>query len=209
MDRLRAAGWTWAAIAQAAGLTDQGVYYIRGARTVQRATYTAIMSIPVVDGDGMVDSLGSARRIQALMAIGWSQAECARRLKMTPQRLWHTMQHKRIRADKARAIDALFRELCMTPGKSVRARNYAHASGWPPPLGWDCIDDPNETPNLGDRYASFLERYEDAISIGIPLLELPRRLGLLPDSLAASMRRNNIPVPNELYSLCSARRKTA
>jgi hypothetical protein len=31
----------------------------------------------------------------------------------------------------------------------VRARNLAARHGWLPPLAWDDIDDPNETPDFG------------------------------------------------------------
>lgn len=91
-----------------------------------------------------VPALGTLRRVQALVAIGWTIAELARRLDIPRLRLDRLDERSHVQAQTARAVDALFRELCMTPGPSNRARRAAERKGWPPPLAWDDIDNPRE-----------------------------------------------------------------
>jgi hypothetical protein len=51
-------------------------------------------------------------------------------------------------------IDALFRELSMTPGPSAITRRRALRFGWLPPLAWTNIDDPDERPEQGSVESS-------------------------------------------------------
>jgi hypothetical protein len=58
-----------------------------------------------------------------------------------------------VRRNVAEAILALYDDLSMTPADGPgawRALSDARKHGWAPPLAWDDIDDPNETPDTGE-----------------------------------------------------------
>lgn len=97
----------------------------------------------------VVDATGTRRRIRALMRIGWSLHEQARRLGVAVQSLSRThRQRDHVLLSTAQKVAALYDELSMTPGTCVRARNHAERRNWPPPLAWDDdeIDDPAAQP---------------------------------------------------------------
>lgn len=104
-----------------------------------------------------VPGVGTARRVQALIALGWSHHQLAARLGVS-----HDMPAKWARAGgsfvmrrTADRVDAVFRELCMTPPpedttrlrrEAAYARTLARKRGWVTALAWDDIDDPDEQP---------------------------------------------------------------
>lgn len=101
---------------------------------------------------GYVPGHGTRRRIRALTAIGWPYQELAVRLGVTwsgasqlARRPESTPVTPRIRD----AIAALYEELSMVPGPSLRARTWAAKRNWAPPLAWDddTIDDPEARPS--------------------------------------------------------------
>lgn len=99
------------------------------------------------------DSTGTARRLQALVSIGYSLTELSRRLDLHAQYLGQlTNRPTATVAEKTySAVRALFAELWAHPVEDPtgrRARALARAHGWVGPLAWDDIDDPAETPNL-------------------------------------------------------------
>lgn len=104
-----------------------------------------------------IDSTGTARRIQALAAIGWSYPLIAARLGVKTPRVGHLARqmHDRVTRTVHNQVAAMYRELCMkTPPQGTRAERYAvtrakasaAANQWAPPLAWDNIDDPTDTP---------------------------------------------------------------
>jgi hypothetical protein len=126
-------------------------------RRIRPETEAKILAVrPSLDALGskaLVDATGARRRLQALVALGHSQASLARRLSITPQNFTTTMAAQRLTAATARAIRDLYDQLWNVPPdesahrariSASRARNTARASGWPPPLAWDDdqIDDP-------------------------------------------------------------------
>jgi hypothetical protein len=92
-----------------------------------------------------VDASGARRRIHALVAIGWPFAQLGRRLGTNGGNLATMINRPRITAATARAIRDLYDRLWdadptahgVTEQAATRARNTAHAHGWPPPAGWD------------------------------------------------------------------------
>jgi hypothetical protein len=94
-----------------------------------------------------VDATGTARRIHALMALGWPSREIALRCGWTTgeavlevsRRTW---VYNNTRATIARVYD----ELSMTPGPSASTRRRAALNGWLVPLMWDDIDRDPEPP---------------------------------------------------------------
>lgn len=102
-----------------------------------------------------VPTHGVTRRLRALSAMGYSSYYIADRLGVLQSSLRGLYQgtQPRTRATTFDTIEALFDELCMTPGPSNSAMIRARKKGWLPPLAWDDIDDPNE----GEATASVSE----------------------------------------------------
>lgn len=98
-----------------------------------------------------VDSIGTIRRLRALLALGHRYADIAA---LTPYRAAFlgalaTGRRPRVNADTADLVRAVYDRLSMTVGPSVRTRSYARNRGWPPPLAWNegAIDDPAARPS--------------------------------------------------------------
>lgn len=165
---LNRAGFAWCQIAELTGLTEQGLYKVRDGQRVQVDTQTKILSIPLperFEGRGRVDSIGVQRRIQALVAMGWTQREQELRMGITYRRLATVLLRPQIYTPLARRIVALYDELSMTHGPSTRSRAIAKRKGWAVPLAWsdDTIDDPTAVPDTGEkcRVLTFPEKLQE------------------------------------------------
>ncbi|MEE6273487.1 hypothetical protein V2J56_09025 [Georgenia sp. MJ206] len=161
LDVLLEAGWTPAAIADAAGLSRSVTHAIAARRqaTVRVATGRALLGVrpSTMRGRpnprGFVPAVGTRRRIEALLALGWPHtvmsAECGFAT--------HVKLHQRgecvSRATHDGAV-AMYERWSMTPGPSATTRTRAAALGYAPPLAWDDIDDPDEVPAHDARPAS-------------------------------------------------------
>jgi hypothetical protein len=109
----------------------------------------------------MVPSLGTRRRIGALVALGYTYAAIGERAGVTLSAVYRTLQRpSTIRREVAERYAAIYDELCMTPpprDTRQQKRDYAYAqtvarrNNWLPPLAWVDIDDPNEQPNLSAK----------------------------------------------------------
>jgi hypothetical protein len=105
----------------------------------------------------LVSSLGSLRRLQALVVIGWSQNKLASKLRMGQRNFCRLMRSTHVTAATALRIRVLFDELWdqQPPAETgpqrcaiARARNHAAAAGWVSPLAWDeDLDDPRARPH--------------------------------------------------------------
>ena len=106
------------------------------------------VELDLADG-AYVPVLPSARRLRALVALGWSQARLAERLGHASSQMvngWVNEARDQVFVANAKAIAALYEELSMTPPPETthrerisvsRARSYARARGWLPPLAID------------------------------------------------------------------------
>lgn len=120
-------------------------------------------TIDTLASGARVDGAGTRRRIQALIAIGWSQSKLARRLGYELRNFCYMVHGKRdVTAGTARKVRAVYDELWdQTPpqesrgdkGAYTRSLNYARVHGFVPPMAWDdeTIDDPAAVPELGDE----------------------------------------------------------
>jgi hypothetical protein len=98
----------------------------------------------------MVDGTGTRRRIEALMALGWSCRQLDEHLGRRPSYVYKVLSHGNdLHLTTAREIAALYDRLCMTiPDTSTperdrivtRNRRLAARSGYVVPLAWDDID---------------------------------------------------------------------
>lgn len=151
---LRAAGMGPVTIARASGVSHGALAKLvygdkqRGlapSKRIRPETATKILAVEpkleyLADG-AMVPAFGTQRRIKALHAIGWSLTDVARRAGVDRVYMSRMLRLQKVTARNARAVDAVFRELCMTPGPSERARKHTQRNNWKPPLWWDNIDD--------------------------------------------------------------------
>lgn len=95
---------------------------------------------------GLVDATGSRRRLQALMRLGWPGYMLAEKagIRRGQSGIDTLIRHSRnVTIERAARIEAVFEELCMTPGPSPITRKRAERNGWHGPLDWDDIDAPD------------------------------------------------------------------
>lgn len=183
------------------------------AQRIRPETEAAILAVkpsPVLLADrATVDATGTRRRMQALVACGWSQARLAARLGMLPAN-FGDMIHRRpaVTAATARAAERLYAELWdKGPPDSQhrekiaasRARRYAAARGWAPPMAWDGIDDPQASPAKGWQREAETRRLpgtelateaRELEELGLTRQEAAARLGMAPASLDRAMSRH-------------------
>jgi transposase len=138
-----------------------------------------------------IDSTGLRRRVQALVAIGWSQSRLAKQLGMDQGNMSSFMAADQCTVRRALAVRDLYNACWNKPQEgwdwrsriaANRSRNYAAARGWVPPLAWDddSIDDPAAQPDLG-----FKPKLRDTIADDVEFLhgtganreEIAERLG--------------------------------
>jgi len=90
-----------------------------------------------------VPRIGTERRLQALLALGWRHCDITTRLAaLGPANAADTAQLLRrpgdyVWAETARAVATVYDELSMTIGPSNRTRTRAIKLGYLPPLAWD------------------------------------------------------------------------
>jgi hypothetical protein len=147
---------------------------------IRKETAERILTVEVDLADGAcIDNTGMRRRLQALVAIGYSQSRLAQRLGIEPSNFTAVMHsNEGTTVGRARAVRVLYDELSMTPyygttwhekSSAGRARNLAAQHGWHPPLAWDddTIDDPAATPDRGEHSKrDVLEDYAWLIEAG-------------------------------------------
>lgn len=101
-----------------------------------------------------VPALGTQRRIQALMAIGWSAEEQAKALGWNHKRAVHRLRFVTyVYRSTHEQVAEMYERLSGKPGPSAGTRGRARSAGYAPPLAWDDIDNPDETP-VGHRVCS-------------------------------------------------------
>lgn len=170
---LMAEGMGWKRVARAAGISPSTLYpllYGRGGydprpprKQISKVLEAKLLAVtPDMAPGSNVDSLGSIRRLQALVAIGWSQHRLAEILGMFPGNFGKVIHGGRggIRQATARRIEEIFNENWNTPPEAhnrferagiTRAKREALAKRWVPAAAWDDIDDPTEVPKADLR----------------------------------------------------------
>ena len=160
------------ALARATGLSDTGVRAILdGSRAhVQRATAERVAGLSLqrvysAQATGHVPRVGAVRRVQALLAMGWSHHELAAAGAGNTPRLL-TCDGDLVRVQRWRQVRDVYDRLCMTPGPSPQTRGWAKALGYAPPLAWDeaSIDDPGARPQ-GDANTGPGARVIDLVAV--------------------------------------------
>ncbi len=158
------------------------------------------------------DSIGTARRLQALMAIGYSQGQLSREVGIHQSYISKLMRNSRgrVNADTHNRVVAVYDRLSMTPGPCQQARNKAHRRGWAPPLAWDedTIDQPDAQPARAhrQRWVPWDERYYELRELGYSDLEILGKLKIEPESMLRQMARYSIKPSAELVKLGTSTR---
>jgi len=171
--RLHAAGITVYRAATLTGLSDN---VIRGFTQTTRAgervngrrhrtTQAIADKILAVDVEtaapAKVSAIGSLRRLQALVALGWPMQEVSRRTGLSGQTMYNIARQPLILASTAANVEAAYEQLKNTRASRTTkvstqqrntALNRAASHRWPPPSYWDevgAIDDPDFEPRYG------------------------------------------------------------
>lgn len=179
---LQASGLGWKRIAELSGVGNtaisQLIYGRKGSNSdprkgdpvkrIPRAKAEKILAVQpghdMLRDGALVPSLGSHRRIQALVANGWSLSRIGARLSIAPANMSSLMRRPHVAKRTHDAVVALFEELWQTPAPTetghekaaaTRARKHAAARRWLPALAWDDPDTDIEPPageEAGDDY---------------------------------------------------------
>lgn len=158
IDAWVSAGFSPAWIATACGLQVRNIESAlseRNAGHVRKlgATVTGrIMAADIRAGTaGHCDALVARRRLQALACHGFDtsrlQAVCG--ISFVTLAAIRRGATTNITAARHHQIRALYEQLSGQFGTSKETKRRATLAGWAPPLAWDNIDDPTETPKLG------------------------------------------------------------
>jgi hypothetical protein len=109
-------------------------------------------------------SIGARRRVEALMAIGWSRPKIAERIGTTADCLYQTLKHDRTTYTTWAAVRDIYEQLSGTPGGDKRIITLARRSGYTPPLAWEGrdIDHPDAQP---DWYAAGMKRADIPVCV--------------------------------------------
>lgn len=91
-----------------------------------------------------VPALGSVRRVQALMRLGWTMHSIADQAGVGIGTIHRVSRGERpmVYRDVAAGIRHAYDRLSGRAGGSLATARRAAAAGWPAPLAWDDIDDP-------------------------------------------------------------------
>ena len=124
---------------------------VRGTTAHRLQSITRSMVLEKANDSFYVPAIGSRRRVEALMCLGWSQAqidETAEALHGVRLHVNALYRSKSVRANRHRRMAEVYEQLALRPGPSAQVKNRSLARGYAPPLAWDDIDDPNEEPKV-------------------------------------------------------------
>ncbi|GAA1436411.1 hypothetical protein GCM10009616_36110 [Microlunatus lacustris] len=204
LEQLLAAGLTLGQIERRSGIHRTAMRVILGnfpnrrqAARVRYETAAALLAVTAQhvgsETGGLVAPIGTVRRAQALVAIGWTRAEIARRIGVTPANSGRIFNGDgMIKEVTRRAVLRLYNELWDKPApgttsseKRCRTRALAAAAqhGWVPPLAWDddTIDDASATPWRPTRRESAPRQVDEIL--------IQRALAGQPVKVTAAERR--------------------
>lgn len=129
-------------------------------RRLAREMAATLLSVELDLADGAhTSSVGTSRRLQSLVAVGWSQAKLAQEVGIHAANFPPIVHGRRdVTRRTAEAVAALYDRLwdqkpdTSTPAQLSayrRSLRYAAEHQWLPPLAWDddVIDDPQATPH--------------------------------------------------------------
>ena len=141
------------------GRQEPGPRYGELQKRIKRETADAILAVQPelanLAGGTSIPSRATHRRLQALVAIGWSQAKLARRLGMGEGNLGALMKRGHVSVRVHFRVAELFEDLwnqlppldeARDKAAYTRALALAAERRWLPPMAWDDIDTDTEPP---------------------------------------------------------------
>ena len=145
LNWLHAQGMSLSAIAAAMGYTSATVVCnLRRRTSVRLSTQERMLAVKLERSNSrsFIDSLGTARRLQALAWCGWTNAEIAKRAGLWQNTLSDLRAHRypSVYASTAVTIANIYEELSLLDGGDELSRRKAIRMGWAPPMAWDDID---------------------------------------------------------------------
>lgn len=173
LEMLQAFGLGWKRIAALSGVGNTAVESLiygrkggnndpRKGEVIKRTTREKAQKILAVKPDvallagrALIPSRGTHRRVQALVARGWSQSKLAAMVGMERGNWWSMMQNDTVTVATHRAVAEVYERLWnVAPPQGEhrdriaysRALAYAGQRRWLPPLAWDDIDNDVEPP---------------------------------------------------------------
>jgi lambda repressor-like predicted transcriptional regulator len=190
IDMLVEAGMTLGGISRASGVSRRTVQGVKQRNYLQGVTAAAILAVTPQGRQGRageVPAKGVSRRIQCLMALGWTLAAQGRELGMPTQTVWEYAWEKQsfVSVVTRDRVYRMFERLCATPGGSTRAVNAARRHGWLPPLAWDDLDAADGLSNIEGAASAVI----DEVAIDRSLAG--ERIELTNDELLAAVQIGN------------------
>jgi len=210
--QLLARGVTQRLVADFAGVGESTVSNLLLGRsaTLQRPVADRLLAATVDLASApegvLVPRLGSVRRVQALMALGWRHSDLYERCGLRTS-LVLSQAGDQVTVAKAGIIRALYAELHNQPGPSALTSRRALAAGYAPPRLWDGedLDDPDTWPRPAVPLARaprepgtvwrrvHLDDVEHLLAQGLPAWEVAASLGTTVDGLEIACRRGDRP----------------
>lgn len=209
--RLRSAGLKDQAIRERTGICPDVMYRIlRREGVIHTRTETRILRVPVPVAEGpsgsraYIPGHGTVRRLRALVAAGWYQAELARRLGKQKENLKQIIdrgEDGQVAQYVAEQVRALYTELHDQRAEdhgiparfADRARKLAADRGWAPPGYWDDddLDNPDFKPatEATPRYIVLAENGLELEAQGHTRAQAAIRLGVSKDALQQAISR--------------------
>ena len=166
------AGLTLGQVESRSGLDRTAIRVLLGtfpgrptSKRVTRKTQRALLAVKAehvgAEAGGYVHAAGTRRRLQALIAAGWTGLYLTERLGMssaTIPKITRTNIEAPVLASTRAAVIDLYDELSLQvppAGRGrTRARSLARGRGWAPPLAWDddTIDHPDAEPYAANDF---------------------------------------------------------
>ncbi|MDO5533214.1 MAG: hypothetical protein Q4F65_00995 [Propionibacteriaceae bacterium] len=186
-------------IAQHSGVSMPTIGEIRrGVRDrIHVRTARALLAVTTTRAEaGLIPAVGTRRRLQGLIALGWTLSHLADELGSSKQQLNLVVhgRYEQTEAAWAARVAAVYNHLGATPAPAstaaLRARNRAVRNKWAPPAAWDDgtgphgIDNPEaepvgvRPPTSTGRYGHLADDLADAIDNGASLGDLEARFGM-------------------------------
>lgn len=146
---LEAAGWSRRSIAAQAGISSSAVSrMVRGQRTVKRTVLDKLLAVQPTSyattphrtsREVFVPRVGTVRRVQALLAIGWTHQLIGEHSGVNT-RVLLTQQGRWVARSTHDKVATAYRALAMRQGPSAVTRRRAARLGYLTPAVWDDID---------------------------------------------------------------------
>lgn len=159
-------------------------------KSVRRDRAEQLLALTIDDIDrALVESVGTSRRLQALVSIGWTETQLAERMGMGVGNFWKLVcgLRGRVTAETANRAAAVFTELWDHPqagAQADNARRIAARRSWLSPLAWDDID--NDPSPATDETT---DGPETAAEVFLEDVEFLLDAGEAPEQVAVILRR--------------------